>query len=412
MSLFARPIRMLVAGLGEFDEFTSVEVTRDLQDFAGSFSVTLRDAVRSINTFKFASAANAALFALRPGPSVSFVVGGETVLVGWIEKVDPKIDSEFAEVTISGRDKSGDLVDSAAASDGPGELKRVKLEDAAAKIAQPFGLRVRSEVDTGEPFERYPLDLTETGLSAIEKGARQRNVLVTSDGVGGIVITRTGSQNAPAALTLPGNVLEASASFSTEGRFSETIVRGQGEKAGGERRERPAPQLWDSHATDLSDRQPTDGSATQRERRGTAITGRARDPEITRHRPKVHLTKTQPDATANAAQNEADWRSRTSRANGEEATYTVHGFGENGVLWKVNQLPDVSDSYLGIERPMLISRTVYRYDAEGATTELTVTSPEAFDDQPVARRRSNLPRAKSVGGRRTGGALDSTARAL
>ncbi len=202
---------------------------------------------------------------LRPGPSVEIRIGRELVLKGFIEKVAPFASEGQAEVTISGRDKTGDLVDSAALVDGPAEFKNVKLEDAAKRIAKPFGLHVRSEIDTGEPFSRYSLDLGETAFSAIEKGSRSRHALILSDGVGGIVITRTGKTRAPAALKVPGNALSSSGSFSHEGRFSETIVRGQSERAGKER----GNVALDATAEPIApeDRQPGDGSATEKDAR-------------------------------------------------------------------------------------------------------------------------------------------------
>ncbi|WP_084174660.1 phage baseplate assembly protein [Afifella pfennigii] len=405
----ATPTRRLtleIAGAGRCEEWSAAEVVRDLKDFSGSFTFILRDATRSLATFEWASPPP--VFRLRPGPEVRILIDGELVLHGYIEKVIPDIDDERAEVTISGRDKAGDLIDCAAAPDGPGEFRQVKLEEAARRVAAPFGLKVRSEIDTGHPFPRYPLDLAETGLAAIEKGARQRHALVTSDGTGGVVITRTGASRAPAALTLPGNMKASRAEYSHENRHSDTIVRGQAERAGGRREGRAVPLdvNGDPHAVD--ERQAGDGSATERERYGTAIVGRAQDPEITRYRPIVHLAKTQPDEVS--ATDEADWRMRTARAEAEDLQTRVHDFRANGALWKVNQLAFVSDRYQGIERDLLISRTVYRYDEKGAETELTLSSPEAFDARPIGGRRTN----KRSGGKasRSGGGLDGTAEAL
>ncbi|MFA7416125.1 MAG: Mu P family protein, partial [Rhizobium sp.] len=299
---------------------------------------------------------------------------------------------------------AGDLVDCAAMTDGPAEFKSVKLEDAAKRITGPYGLTVRTEIDTGAPFDRYSLDLSETAFSAIEKGARSRHALILSDGVGGIVITRTGKTRAPADLTLPGNVIGSDGEFSHEDRHSETIVRGQGEKAG---KSRGSARL-DATAEPLApgDRVPGDGSATDMERKGTAATGRAKDDEITRHRPIVHLARSKADQQA--AQDEADWRMRTARATSEDMTYTVKGFDVGGRLWRVNEIAGVSDAYQDIERDMLISRTVMREDESGQQTDLTVTSPEAFDKAPTGNRRTNK-KGKSA---KASGPLDGTAQGL
>ncbi|RFB92050.1 Mu P family protein [Rhizobium leguminosarum bv. trifolii] len=391
---------MRVAGV-VYDQWTSAEVTRDLKDFSGSFNFVLRDTKRSLQTFDFAS--GGALTDIRPGPACEVLINGVVVLKGFIEDVQPDISEKTAGVSISGRDKTGDLVDSAALTDGPSEFRNVKLEEAIKRIAEPFGLGVRSEIDTGEPFTRYSLDLAETAHSAAEKGARSRHALILSDGVGNIVITRTGKKRAPADLRLPGNVIASSGSYSHQGRYSKTYVRGQGEKAG---KNRSGSAALDKTAEPLApgDRQASSG-ATEIERKGTTATGIAADDEITRYRPVVHLARSKADATA--AQDEADWRMRTARGAGEEVTETVKGFDVNGELWRVNEMTYVSDAYQGIERDMLITRVTNRSDQAGDVTELSVTSPEAFDAEPTGKRRTNRTRRKTASG-----SLDTTAQGL
>lgn len=388
----------------DHDQWTAGEVTRNMKDLSGSFHFTMRDPDRSLATFPFTTFA--ALARLRPGQSAKVFADGELVLDGYVETVEPNIDENHAEVSISGKDKAGDLIDGAAAPDGPGEFKNVKLEDAAKRIAAPYGLKVRAEIDTGRPFPRYALDLAETGLSAIEKGARQRHALVLSDGVGGLVITRAGKKRAPADITLPGNAKGGRATFTHKGRHSETIVRGQQEKAEQRRQDRLAALTPASAPAVPGGRSDSDGSATDRERRGTTATGRARDNEIKRHRPVVHLARSQADETS--AQDEADWRMRTARAESEEANYRVHGFRSDGRLWRVNELTYVSDAYTGIERDMLISTVIFREDEAGRETELTVSSPEAFDKGAAGAKRSNLKRPSKA----AQGGLDGKAEAL
>lgn len=231
--------------------------------------------------------------------------------------------------------------------------------------------------------------------------------LLTSDGTTGLLITRTGASKAPADLKLPGNVLDASASFTEKGRHSETIVIGQAEALDGDRKDRKASQSPSQGAKRPEDRQATDGSATTRERRGTAITRRIRDEEVKDHRPKVHLAKGL--TTAQATQDEADWRQRTARGEAEDTTYQVRGFDVNGSLWHANQIVGVDDAFLGIKRDMVISAINYSYKEEVETTSLTVSSPESFDNQPTGSRRSNTSTSKN-GGASTG--LDGLANRL
>lgn len=409
----ARSIWLKVNGQ-VFDQWTNANITRDLKDFSGSFSFELRDYSRALSTFDFASPANA-VFKLKPGMEAEAYVEDQLVLKGYIETVSPDIDEERAMVSISGKDKAGDLVDSTAAPTGPSEFNNVKLEEAVKRIAEPFGLSVRSEIDTGDAFPRYGIDLSETGLSAIDKGTRQRHALVMSDGVGGVVITRTGANRAPAALSLPGNVKASSGQFTHKDRHSKVIVRGQSEKAATVRDGRAAPLLGGSAPVKPEDREATDGSATERERRGVVASGEATDDEIRRYRPIVHLARSKADDKG--CKDEADWRMRTKRGESEEISYRVHGYKANGRLWRVNEMVEVSDSFQDVFRDMLISRVTFlQQEDSGCETEIAVTSPEAFDNKPVKGRRKNLKGRKKGGkkskGKGSGGPLDGTASAL
>lgn len=418
-----RAIRIEIDGK-QFDTWESGEVTRDLKDFAGTFSFTFRDSERSVNTFSFATSIPP-IYHLRPGSSVKIYVCDELVLVGYIENVNVDISEKSSSVAISGKDIAGDLIDCAAAPNGPAELNNVRLEDAAKRIAEPYGLKVRSEVDTGEVFGRYGIDMAETGLSALEKGARQRQVLLLSDGVGGLVITRTGDRRAPADLTLPGNVKSSSGNYTHKNRHSKTIVRGQHEKASGKRKsgsldETANPLSFtrksDNGGANLQaggapmppkDRQRGKGYATEVERYGTSATGEYCDDEIKRYRPKVHLARTKGNKKDCCC--EAEWRSRSARGQSEEINYTVAGFKANDRLWRVNEMVYVSDSFQMVERDMLISGVSFSEDDDGQITELTVTSPEAFDNKPVKDRRRNKKGKKKKGAT---GALDETANPL
>ncbi|MBB4956239.1 prophage tail gpP-like protein [Agrobacterium vitis] len=364
-----------------YDQWQTGEVERDLKDFSGRFSFTFRDAARSADVLPFGTMG--ALKRLTPQMEARITIGRRVVLRGYVESVSADMRDGQATVQISGRDKTGDLIDCSALVDGPAELNNVKLEDAVKKIAAPYGLSVKSEVDTGDVFERFSIDLGETAFSAIEKGTRSRRVLVLSDGIGGIVITRSGKTRAPAALTLPGNILTSSAKFSTEGRHSQTVVRGQSERAGTARKAANVSAT----AAPLSERPQGDGSARAAERKGTVATGTATDSEIKRHRPIVHLARSKADATA--AKDEADWRNRTSRAEAEEYTHSVQGHGVDGVLWMVNQLVTVSDTWLEVYRDLLISKVKFSESGSGATTQITSCSPEAFDTEDTGNRRTN-----------------------
>ncbi|WP_319519631.1 phage baseplate assembly protein [uncultured Martelella sp.] len=385
-----------------FEGWTGAEVSLDMKEFAAKFMLYCHDQDASAATLAHVHSAKNKR--LKRGATVSIKIDGTAVLNGHVEKRSSNIESQFADITVEGRCKLGDLIDcTALVDDTPAEMHNVKLEDAVRRIVKPYGIGVRSEVDTGAPFARYSIDLDESPFTAIEKGARQRQVRVLSDGVGNVVITRTGEDKAAGAISLPGNVLKASIDESDEGRYSKTVVRGTSERAGKKR----GKAKLDATAEPLlpSERTGSDGSATNAERAGTAATGLAEDDEIDRYRPKVYLARTKADH--DAAKDEAEWRRNTARGASEEITYIMRGHSVDGSLWRPNTTVPVADAFNDINRDMLISKVTFiQNNDDGAITSLAVTSPDAFQKgDPKKKQRKNKPAKKKK-------ALDTTAEPL
>ena len=398
----------LTIGGAVFDSWTRCEVVRDLSEISGSFALELVDPARSAATWVYATLRD--LGPMVHGLEARVAIDGEPVLVGWIDEVVPQASEGFVSVTVIGRDQTGDLVDCAATVEGPSEFKGLDLLQITQAIVAPFGLTARADVDVGEPFDRYTIDPGETAMSAIEKGARRRALLVTSDGVGAVVLTRSGQRRAPGAIVFPGSAFESAGSVSARDRFSDYHVLGQAEGGGGIRAT-SAP--LDGSAEPLGSL--PDALPATREDAGVAIHGHAVDPEIKRWRPLVSLARTQ--TTAADATTQADWMMRTARAQSEKLDYAVKGYrGPSGALWRPNELAFVEDSFQIFARDMLIAGVVYGYGDDGETTRLRMTGPEAYDLLPEEERRN-----KSSAGRKGGkssksgkstGALDGTAEAL
>ncbi|HWJ72413.1 MAG TPA: Mu P family protein [Kaistia sp.] len=392
-----------------FDEWTRIEIVRSIDDISGSFSLELRDGVRSISTWPFATLAGLA-HRSDLWSEVKLTIDGETVLIGWMDEIDPFAGEGQAFVSCSGRDKTGDLVDCAATVDGPAEYRNVTVLEAAKRICKPFGIAVRADADVGEPFDRVAIDPGETAMSAIEKLARQRALIITSDGVGGLLLTRSGKTRASGTLTFPGNVTESGGAFSARDRYSEYVVKGQAEKAGGARSK---TATLDATAEPLtSDQSEAISRQAAREEKGVSIVGRAKDSEVTRYRPIVSLGRTQ--LTAKGAQTQANWMMRTARARSENLDLSVLDFRSSGALWRPNTLVAVDDSYQDINRDMLISGVTYTADEQGCATRLHLTGPEAYDVEPEEERRRNHRRSRRKSGSSKGatGKLDSTAERL
>lgn len=374
-----------------YDTWTGAEVVRDLSEISGSFRLELRDAARH-TAFAWADVMGARAM-VTEGLEAEVAIDGQPVLKGWVDDIAPACRGGEVSVSVCGRDKTADLIDCAATVEGPWEFKRQTLDQIVAAIVKPFGLAVRADVDMGEPLDRLVLEPGETAMSAIEKGARQRQVLITSDGLGAVVLTRSGKARAPADLMFPGgNAVESSGCVSLRERHSAYYVVAQAERAGGRRRK---TVKLDVTAEPLG-AGGGGGAAPTDELAGVKIIGTAKDAAVTRYRPLVAMARTQ--LTAKAAQDQADWMARVARASALKLEHVVRDYGAGGRLWRPNELALVDDAFQGVNRDLLVAGLVFSYGDQGARTHLRLTGPEAFDVEPEGPRSKNHPRTKALDG--------------
>lgn len=387
--------------------WTDISIQRDLAEIAGSFELTMRDPARSMQTWPYASPDFPFLPPINWGGKAIIRIDDEPVLIGWVEDVNPTA-GDSPSLSISGRDVTGDLVDCSAAPTGPTEFFGLDLLEIAQRICAPFDITATADVDVGEPFDKFALDCGETAMSAIEKGARQRAVLVVSDGIGGLILTRSGQTRAPGDLFLPGNLTASSGKFSSRERYSDYYVKGQ---SGGGKGKKASKAGLDGTAQPLGEGsfdapRPDESSAKGQ----VTILGHARDEEITRYRPIVAQTRT--EASTVDAQTQAEWMARVAEGKGTQFEGEVRDWRINGGLWRPNELVMVDDAYQDLNRDLLVSGICYNYNERGERTQLRLVGPEAYDLIPMDDRKKNRKRKGKKGSGKGSGALDGTARGL
>lgn len=364
------------------DRWTSVAIDTDLSEISGSFTLSLRDDMRSTTSWPYGTPGQIGPLLL--GQKVSIAIHGEPYMVGWVETVNPNMSDGEAILTIGGRDITGDLVDCSAGPEGPVEYTKLKLEEFAERLVKPFGLSVRCDVDTSPIFDKMSVDVTETVLSAIEKYARQRGVLITSDGVEGLVLTRSGVSRAVADIKSPGPfVLSTGGDYSTVDRFSDYFVKGQVGAAAGARA-KTAPMTPGStpqkRVRKYLGTGGVSGSEGGKEAGGVTVLGHARDPEVTRYRPLVAQMKA--GGNSDSAQRQADWMARVHRARGDQVSVALQGWSSHGGLWRKNELTRLTCSFQDVDRDYLIGGvSMTKEDSGGEIVDLRLVGPEAYDPE-------------------------------
>lgn len=289
---------------------------------------------------------------IRPGAECLLTVDGATVITGYVDDVAINHSATDHSVSVRGRDKTGDLVDCAAIH-LTGAWANVTLLQIATDVARPYGVTVVSETDVGAPFPQWQIEEGETAWECIERAARMRGVLATTNDAGQLVLGRAGSSHIGAMLRLGENIKSASGTFTVRDRYSHYIVKGT---------------MPGSDTTDPL--QHTSPSAT------------ARDEGVTRYRPLVVVAEDNGDPAV--LNTRAIWERNVRYGRATRIEVAVAGWYAGKTLWAPNRLVRYEDSFMGVADDLLIASVRLSLDdQEGFMSALSLTRREAFDVEPL-----------------------------
>ncbi|HGY4723280.1 TPA: phage baseplate assembly protein [Citrobacter amalonaticus] len=339
-----------------------MSLTSSLDAIAGEFdlTVTTRWSVAAPRTIK-------------EGLPCQVTLGRDVVLTGYIDEFIPSYDADSVSLKVTGRDKTGDLVDSSVVHKS-GQWKGVTLVQLATELCAPFGIGVVNETDPGEPFASVVLEQGETVFELLDRLAKQRGVLLTSDGAGHLVITRASKKRAGTRLVMGKNILAARGRFSWKERNSEYIVKGTASGGG---------KMWDEQPPSQ-----TGGIRTVTD-----------DPEITRYRPKI-LVK-EDSLTVSGANTRGEWYRSRSLGESRMTEITVAGWrerGDEGPVWAKNQLVDIEDEVQNLNVTWLIKSVTLTEGDGGRITVLVMVPPESMDMPAEVAKKKGKGRGKQQKG--------------
>lgn len=315
-----------------FGGWTEIHLRRSIETVAASFNLQVSDRDRPV----------------LPGEACVVSIDDVPVLTGHVDDVNVQYGSGEHRIAVSGRCKTGDLVDCAAIH-RTGNWTNQTLTRIARDVCAPFGITVSAETNVGAAFNSATLNEGGTVLELLQGLARQRGVLLVSDAAGNLVITRAGTQRLATALVLGENILEAAGSFSWRDRFSEYIVKG--ETAG----------------TDTTT--PEDHSARK---------ARVTDDKAPRYRPTIVLA----EEGGNQASftDRATWERNVHAGQSTRISYVVQGWHHAAGLWWPNHLVRVRDPLLHIDEDLLIVGVeLMLNDRDGLRAALELAPRAAYD---------------------------------
>lgn len=319
-----------------FEGFKNIKIARNLTSLTGTFQITLTDKWEVEQDD----------FELKPGDRIHCHLGKAALFEGYIDRLNISFTSSSRNITIQGRDKTQDIVDCSITS--ASEFNDINFTNLAKELLKGFNIKVLPKVSVGSNFLKFSIRQGETIFEALDRAAKERQLILLSSTHGNLVIEKRGRTLASTELIEGVNVLAAGVSFDNTQRFSEYIVKGQ--------------------STGLIG---TPSDATKNK-------GTATDTGVTRKRPTILIAENAVDN--DGAQKRAEFEATFRAAKAMQVNVTVVGWKQkDGSIWQVNQLIQVDIRSLGIKQQLLVNRVKFDQSENGRRAELELIRPDAFE---------------------------------
>jgi len=328
-----------------FDGWTESEVVFGLNRAARSFTLKVSEEGPPPDK----------LWTFRPGTLVEIYANNDLLATGHVDDYAPSYDAEHHEVTVTGRSKAADYIDSSA--EVPGGLFENKTPEEIARELDRYGVGIGAKVP-GDEIPYYQIFQGETAFRAAERACRQQGICLMGKADGSIELTnaeKAGRQ--PGSLVLGRNILAANGHVSHEKRFSDYKVKGQARTG--------------------------HGAGALR------IEEEAQDPAVRRYRKRIIIAETGTDESR--AGERAKIEAQRLAGLSTRATVTAQSFRDDtGALWEPNSLVFVDCPWLRIHGDMLIETVRLRQSSdEGSVSLLALVDPRAYRGEAPQQSKSD-----------------------
>lgn len=315
------------------------------------------------NSFSFAASPNKERsFPFGRGDEVVVSVDGEDIITGYIMVISGSGSSTSHVIDITGWDKTKDLVDSSLAPikdiRPPITFKRV-VELVIASIGSDLDVVDHTNVSFDKAEDIIAIERGDNAFNFLEKLARKKNVILSSDEVGNVVIQNSIGRQTNAIIlnqidNMNNNVIQYSFTYDDTGRFSRYEVIGQ------------------MNVNVISNFGSSIPKKVVNQR------GFIEDRNIREGRQLV-LASDGPGSNG-LMEKRAAWELNVRRARSRVYKVTVSGFrNQDGEIWTPNMLVRVLDDNAQINDTMLINSVTYRMDINGGrTSEIGLVNRDAY----------------------------------
>ncbi len=328
----------------DFEGFTEAEVVRDLETAASTFSFST-------------TSSNQQFIPIREGDAVEITADENfKILTGFVDGYGINYDSERHTIIVNGRSKTEDLIDSTVGA--LKEFDEINLVRLCEIVSKDFGILVINKAGNIKNFTDF--SSAETGQLAfdfLESFARKRQVLLTDDENGNLVLTRASTVLSPNSLvnllnSEINNIKRGSRRVNIANLFNEYIAQSQ---------QNPFNASEFETAEELSDQ-----------------VGITKDNEIRdTRRFEFYAEETTESLTL---KDRAKWEMSLRRARAFNYNCTVQGHSINNTVWIPNLLHQIDDDFAQLHGQFLCNKVTYRYSLppNGSETDLNFTLKNAY----------------------------------
>jgi len=320
-----------------FEGFKNVGIRKSMTSLAGSFQITMTD------KWKVGKEA----FELIPGSRIHCHLGKEAMFEGYVDTHGTNITPGAKNITISGRDKTADLID--CSHIGPSEFNDLGLFQKATQLVTPFGIKALNPdgVSLGAIFKKFTIRQGESVFEALSRAAKQREIILLTSTHGNLVLTKRANKRAGTELVEGINMTLTGSTFDNTERFSEYIVKGQ------------QPGVLGT-AKDASESKAS-----------------SKDLGIDRYRPLVIINDNASDL--DAAQKKANFENSFRAAKGFSISCSVVDWRKaDGSMWKINELVPVEAPSVGVKETLLVKEVNYKIAENGRAADIVLVRKDAF----------------------------------
>ncbi|MDH3325178.1 MAG: hypothetical protein OEM38_00510 [Gammaproteobacteria bacterium] len=327
----------------EFINVKKAEASDSIDEFAGSFSFT---------THKKIGAAVDDLCIVK--------VDGEKFITGYIDSAEIDYSEDSHNVTFSGRAKTQDVIDSTIGNKvtitGAVTLKdaiQIVLDD----ISSTLKIIDNANTDKFEKFDKISGDIGDNAFELISKYCRKRQVLLSSNEDGDIVLSKGKTKDSGLSINSKdetGNIKKANFISSHANRFNRYQVFSQSNTSG-------FNFTGETSAKKLAS---NDGIVSDKEIRSS----------------RVMSVVAETSSTDEDCEKRADWMARVNRSRSITYRATVANHNQDGMVWKKGYLVNIDDDF-SFNKPvkMLIKKLTFSMGDE-TTTSLEFAPEDTYEN--------------------------------